>query len=80
MSHTKVRLLFEKIMWLTFWSPRNDKRYLFDGKRSGLNKFAMNTRISESGHVFAFVIITVLLLYFALVAKIHLAIIATFIM
>ena len=71
--------LFRKIMRLTFWRPRNNKKHFFNGRRSGLNQFERNTRISESGHAFAFVTITVASFYIAFVANIHLAIIVTLI-
>ena len=71
--------LFRKIMRITFWGPRNNKKHFFNGRRSGLNQFERNTRISESGHAFAFVTITVASFYIASVANIHLAIIVTLI-
>ena len=71
--------LFRKMLRLTFWRPRNNRKHFFNGKKSGLAQFEMNTRISESSHVLAFAIITALSFYLAAVANINLAIIATLI-
>jgi hypothetical protein len=71
--------LFRKIIRLTFWSPRNNKKHFFNGLRSGFAQFERNTRISESGHTFAFVIILVVSLYIGFFANIRLAIITTLI-
>ena len=68
--------LFQKLLRLTFWSPRNNKKHFFNGRKSGLSQFERNTRISESSHIFAFVFITVVSCYIAFVANIYLAIIA----
>ena len=61
---------------LTFWGPRNNRKHFFNGRKSGLAQFEMNTRISESSHVVAFAIITTVSFYLAAVANINLAIIA----
>jgi len=71
--------LFRKMLRLTFWGPRNNRKHFFNGKKSGLAQFEMNTRISESSHVLAFAIITTVSFYLAAVANINLAIIATLI-
>jgi ABC-type multidrug transport system fused ATPase/permease subunit len=71
--------LFRKMLRLTFWGPRNNRKHFFNGRKSGLAQFEMNTRISESSHVLAFAIITTVSFYLAAVAKINLAIIATLI-
>jgi len=71
--------LFRKIMRLTFWNSRNNKRHFFDGTRAGLTQFENNTRISESSHSFAFVSIVVVSFYIGVVADIHIALIATLI-
>ena len=71
--------LFRKMLRLTFWSPRNNRKHFFNGRRSGLAQFEMNTRISESSHVFAFAIITTVSFYIAFVANINLAVISTLI-
>jgi hypothetical protein len=71
--------LFRKMLRLTFWSPRNNRKHFFNGRRSGLAQFEMNTRISESSHVLAFAIITTVSFYIAFVADINLAVIATLI-
>ena len=31
--------LFRKILRLTFWTPRNNKKHFFNGKRNGFNQF-----------------------------------------
>jgi hypothetical protein len=71
--------LFRKMLRLTFWSPRNNRKHFFNGRRSGLAQFEMNTRISESSHVLALAIIATVSFYFAFVANINLAVIATLI-
>ena len=71
--------LYRKFMRLTFWSPRNNKKHFFNGRRNGLVQFERNTRISECGHTFAFVIIVVVSLYIGFVVNIYLAIMATLI-
>jgi len=71
--------LFRKIIRFTFWRPRNNKKHFFNGLRSGLVEFDRNTRISESGHTFAFIIILVVSFYIGVVANIHLAILTTLI-
>ena len=68
--------LFRRMLRLTFWGPRNNRKHFFNGKKSGLAQFEMNTRISESSHVVAFAIITTVSFYLAAVANINLAIIA----
>jgi len=70
---------FRKIIRLTFWRPRNNKKHFFNGLRSGLVEFDRNTRISESGHTFAFIIILVVSFYIGVVANIFLAILTTLI-
>ena len=62
--------LFRKMLRLTFWGPRNNRKHFFNGRKSGLAQFEMNTRISESSHVLAFAIITTVSFYLAAVAKI----------
>jgi hypothetical protein len=49
------------------------KKHFFNGSRSGLGLFVINTRISESGHMFAFLILLVLSLYIASTVDIRLA-------
>ena len=71
--------LFRKIMRLTFWSPRNNKKHFFNGRKSGLNEFERNTRISESSHTFAFVIIMVVSLFISFVGSSYLVITVTLI-
>jgi len=71
--------LFRKIMRLTFWRPRHNKRHFFNGRKSGLNEFEKNTRISESGHTFAFVTIIAVSLFIGSAGNSYLAIIITFI-
>jgi ABC-type multidrug transport system fused ATPase/permease subunit len=71
--------LFRKMLRLTFWGPRNNRKHFFNGRKSGLAQFEMNTRISESSHILAFAIITTVSFYLAAVANNNLAIIATLI-
>ena len=71
--------LFRKIMLLTFWTPRNNNRPFFNGKRSGFGQFDKNTRISESSHIFSFVCIIIASFYIGFVANIRIAIIAAII-
>ena len=71
--------IFRKMLRLTFWGPRNNRKHFFNGRKSGLAQFEMNTRISESSHVLAFASITTVSFYLAAVANINLAIIATLI-
>ena len=71
--------LFRKILRLTFWTPRNNKKHFFNGKRNGFNQFEKNTRISESSHIFSFVSIVFASSYIGAVANIHIAILAAMI-
>jgi len=68
--------LFQKFLRLTFWTSRNNKKHFFNGRRSGLIQFELNTRISESGHTFAFVAVLVVLFYIGIVSNIQLAIVS----
>ena len=71
--------LFRKIVLLTFWTPRNNKKHFFNGKRNGFGQFEKNTRISESSHIFSFVSIIVASFYIGIVANICIAIVAAII-
>jgi hypothetical protein len=68
---------FRKVVRLTFWGARSNKRHFFNGKRNGFAEFERNTRISESGHTLAFVAIALVSIYIGAAADPILAIATT---
>ena len=70
---------YRGIIRFAFWRPRHNKKHFFNGTRSGLVLFEINTRISESGHLFAFLILLPLSLYIASAVDIRLAVSITLI-
>jgi hypothetical protein len=54
---------FKKILLITFWRKKQNKKYFFNGTRNGFAEFKINTMKSEFGHFMGFIIVMILTIY-----------------
>ena len=50
--------LFQKFLLLTFWKDKKQRKRYFDGSRSGIKHWVIESKRSEFGHLIPFAIIT----------------------
>lgn len=52
--------LFQKFLLLTFWRDKNHRKRYFDGTKTGIRNWIKESKSSEIGHLFPFIILLVL--------------------
>ena len=67
---------FKKILLVTFWGKKQNKKYFFNGTRNGFAEFKLNTLKSEFGHFVGFVVVMILTIYIGIKINIFIALLA----
>ncbi len=65
--------VFRKMLLLTLWRNKKQRRGYFDGKRTGISVLEVQSKKSEFGHLLPFVLILAIGLYFFIIGLQRLA-------
>lgn len=66
---------FKKLLVITIWRPKKNGRGYFNGKRDGLQALIVRSKKSDFGHLFPFIIFSIVSLYIGFTGLHQLAII-----
>ena len=65
---------FRKMLLATFWRNQNQREKYFNGKKSGIRNFTMQSMKSEFGHLIPFIIINMVCIYLIAIGLIRLGV------
>jgi len=71
--------LFKKLLTMTIWNKKQNKKYFFNGFRNGFNYLETTTMKSEFGHFMGFCSVTILAIVVGLKSSVLLAFMVLFV-
>jgi hypothetical protein len=71
--------LYKKLLILTIWNRKQNKKYFFNGYRNGFDNMIISSMTSEFGHLIGFCIVMILTIIIGIKASYSLAIMILFV-